>query len=432
MASEESIMRRSLFLGASAIVFVGAAVAMIAAAVLAQPLPVTSPSTQSADAAADVARQFYAAVNATIATGDAAPLRTVVASHFVDENPLPGVRAGRDGLEEYLAALHATSPGTRLMVEEMVAAGDRVVAQVRVAGDPSSATLRGFLVDQPPVWGAVDILRVAGGVVVEHWGQGDDLALTRPLAEVDLDLPAPAPRVVTLERLTMSHGATWQAPPAGARLLYLEAGALRIEMAPPQEETVSVAGAATGTHSQDAGESAPVMLSSGRSLLLPTDARCEATNVGAGEVRLLVATFAVPQIPNGDSLDAEPLPSGVTRQILAGDLATRTGVGPATLTLDRLSLARRTRLSLSSEPGPVLLAVTSGRLSAAVWGTAWLRRGADGVSVQRGEGNLVAGDGVLLHPGGLVVVQNADAGPSEVFMLTLRPTSGSTPVASST
>jgi hypothetical protein len=102
------------------------------------------------------------------------------------------------------------------------------------------------------------------------------------------------------------------------------------------------------------------------------------------------------------------------------------------LTLDRLSLARRTRLSLSSEPGPVLLAVTSGRLSAAVWGTAWLRRGADGVSVQRGEGNLVAGDGVLLHPGGLVVVQNADAGPSEVFMLTLRPTSGSTPVASST
>jgi len=144
-----------------------------------------------------------------------------------------------------------------------------------------------------------------------------------------------------------------------------------------------------------------------------------------------VATFSVQQIPNGDALDAEPLPSGVTRQILAGDLATRTGVGPATLTLDRLSLARWTRLSLSSEPGPVLLAVASGRLSAAVWGTAWMRRGADGVSVQRGEGNLMAGDGVLIHPGGLVAVRNADDGPSEVIVLTLRPESApaSTPSA---
>jgi ketosteroid isomerase-like protein len=424
-------MRRSLFLGASAIVFIGVAVAMIAAAALAQPAPVTSPNTQSADAAADVARQFYAAVNGAIATGDAAPLRTVVAAHFVDETPMPGVRAGREGLEAYLAALHAASSDVRLVVEEVVAAGDRVVAQVRVAGDESPAPLRGFLVDQPSFWGAVDVWCIADGVVVEHWGQSADLALTRTLTEVDLDLPTPAPRVVTLERLTMSHAATWQAPPAGARLLYLEAGALRIDMTATGETTASVAGSATTASASHAVSSEPVMLSAGRSLLVPADARCEATNVGAGEVRLLVATFSVPRTPNGDSLDAEPLPSGVTRQILAGDLATRTGIGPATLTLDRLSLARRTRLSLSSEPGPVLLAVTSGRLSAAVWGTAWMRRGADGVSVQRGEGNLMAGDGVLLHPGGLVVVQNADAGPSEVFVLTLRPESApaSTPSA---
>lgn len=424
-------MRRSLFLGASAIIFIGAAAAMIAAAVLAQPLPVTSSDTQGENAAADVARQFYAAVNATIATGDAAPLRTVVAS-FVDENPLPGVRAGREGLEEYLAALHAASPGTRLMVEEMVAAGDRVVAQVRVAGDPSSATLRGFLVDQPPIWGAVDVLRIADGVVVEHWGQSGDLALTRPLAEVELDLPVPAPRVVTLERLTMSHGATWHAAPTGARLLYLEAGALRVDLAASEEATASIAGSVTSGSTPNAVSSQPAMLSPGRSLLVPADARCAATNVGAGQVRLLVATFAVPHIPNGDSLDSEPLPSGVTRQILAGDLATQTGIGPATLTLDRLSLARQARLSLSSDRGPVLLAVASGRLSASAWGTAWMRRGADGVSVQRGSGALTTGDGLLLHPGGLVAVQNADDGPSDVLVLTLRPTSGSTPVETPT
>jgi predicted SnoaL-like aldol condensation-catalyzing enzyme len=414
-------MRQSLFLGATAIVFVGAAVAMIAAAVLAQPAPVTSPSTQSADAAADVARRFYAAVNAAIATGDAAPLRTVVAPHFADESPLPGVRAGRDGLEEYLAALHATSPGTRLMVEEAVAADDRVVAQVRTAGTEPQGALRGFLVDQPPLWGTVDVLRVADGVVVEHWGQSDDLALPRPLAEVGLDLPTPAPRVVTLERLTMRHGATWQAPPAGARLLYLEAGALRIDMAVPEDATASVAGSATGASMPNAASSEPVMLSPGRSLLVPGDVRRAATNVGAGEVRLLVATFSVPRIPNGDSLDSEQLPSGVTRQILAGDLATRTGVGTATLALDRLSLARRARLSMSSGQGPVLLAVETGRLGAAVWGTAWMRRGADGVSVQRGSGDLTAGDGLLLHPGGLVAVQNAGDGPSDVLVLTLRP-----------
>ena len=41
------------------------------------------------------------------------------------------------------------------------------------------------------------------------------------------------------------------------------------------------------------------MLSAGRSMLVPTDAPCQTTNIGAGTARLLVATFSLPQIPNG-------------------------------------------------------------------------------------------------------------------------------------
>jgi hypothetical protein len=279
--------------------------------------------------------------------------------------------------------------------------------------------LRDAVVAQSELWGAVDVFRIAGGKVVERWGQTDDLTLVRPATAVTLDFAAPTPRVLSLDRFTFEPDAGWSPPPTGPRLIFLETGALRLEVTPePAPGTLPVAGRENLRGKQS--EASQVMtLSAGGSSLVPADASLAMTNTGAGDTRALVVTFSVPRSPGGaPTVDA--LPPGVDDQTLAGNLSTDVRMGPAELVLAQVTLARHARLSLSSADGPVLVAVESGRLTVEPWGRGWLRQGSDGGIVGLEEQMLAGRDGLLLHQGGLATLQIAGDGPAVLLVLTLR------------
>jgi hypothetical protein len=414
--SEESTMRRPILLSSLLTLFVVAGVVLIAGSFLLQP----AAAPASAAGNTEVIRRFYAAANETIATGDTTALHAVVAPHFVDQDPVPGMKPDRGGLEGHLAALHAVVPDMELLVEAVVAGGDRAMARVAVRGGQGQTLLSGAVIDQPEPWGAVDVFRIAGGKVVERWSQTDELSLARPATAVTLDLPAPSPRVVSLERFTFEPSAGWSPSPAGPRLVFLETGALRLEMATPEPAPGVPPIAGTDTLGGDESDASRILtLSVSGSSLVPAGARLVMTNTGSGEARVLVATFSEPRTPGG-ALVADELPSGVAGQILAGGLATDVRVGAATLALGQVTLARNARLSLSSADGPVLIAVESGHLTVETWGRAWLRRGSDGMSVAPDEQVMARGDGLLMHQGGLATFQIAGDGPAIVHVLTLR------------
>ena len=111
-------MPRPMLLGIIAMLLSGMALALLASALL---LPQPAPPGRVLPDGTEVVDRFYAAVNETIATGDPAPVQQVVAPHFVEEHPLPGVRPGRAGLEEYLLTLHRSVPGLRLVAQIIVA-----------------------------------------------------------------------------------------------------------------------------------------------------------------------------------------------------------------------------------------------------------------------------------------------------------------------
>ncbi len=117
-------MRRHVILSSLLTFFVVAGVVLIAGSFLLQ--PAAPPVAASGNT--DVIRRFYAAANETIATGDTTALHAVVAAHFVDQDPVPGMKPDRSGLESYLAALHAAVPNMELLVEAIVAGGDRAMA----------------------------------------------------------------------------------------------------------------------------------------------------------------------------------------------------------------------------------------------------------------------------------------------------------------
>ena len=393
-------MRRIVLLGISTIL-IASGVGSVAAALL---LPSWPAPAIVATGSADTVGRFYAAANDVIATGDPAPIREVVPPDFVDADPLPGVAPGRAGLEAYLMGLHAANPETRLEAEEVIAAGDRVVARVAVNQGSDAAGPDGAIVDRSPPWSAVESFRVAGGYIVERRAGADELALVRPVAEASLAFVVPAPRVVTIKRFTFDPGARWDVVPVGPRLLVLEAGMLRLDRDGDQGQAVSQ----------------PVVLAEGGSVVVGAGDRYSATNFGSGLARLLVVTFTGPVASSLWATPDDAFLSGVTAQTLAGGVATEIGVGSATVSLARATLGRDAKLSLSSAEGPILLAIDAGEADMTAWGTARVQRGADGMSAFTREATLAAGDGLLLEPGGLVALRGAGAEAVEALILVVR------------
>jgi hypothetical protein len=396
--------------------FVVAGVVLIAGSFLLQP----AAPTASASGNTEVIRRFYAAANETIATGDTTALHAVVAPHFLDQDPVPGMKPDRAGLEDYLVALHAVVPNMELLVEAVVAGSDQAMARVAVRGGQGRLPLRDAVLDQSQPWGAVDVFRIAGGKVVERWSQTDELTLIRPATEVTFDIAAPLPRVVRLDRFTFEPNAAWSPSPAGPRLIFVETGALRLEVgtAELEKETAPVAGP-DSLVGDTSDTSRVVTVSAGGSSLVPTGARPALTNAGSGEVRALVVTFFEPRVPGGAPL-ADVLPPGVASQTLAGGLSTDVRLGAAALVLAQVTIARNAQLSLSSAAGPLLIAVETGHLTVESWGRGWLRQGNDGVSVGPDGQAMARGDGLLMHQGGLATLQIAGDGPAVVHVLTLR------------
>lgn len=416
-------MRRPMLLAVSGAALFSAAIALLAASLFLQTPSVAGPSTGGATSAT-VVRQFYTAVNMAIATGDMLAVHRVVAPYFIEHNPLPGQRSGREGLEDTLAALHAVSPDMQLVAETVVAGDAQIMVRVAVHGATLSAGLSGTVIGPFGFWGSVDVFRVAGGKIVERWSDTDGMAMTRLLANVSMELPVVSARVMTLERLRIAPGDHWTSLTLGPRLLYLEAGALRVNVespllyngpfnAAPKRGTAVVRETAAPPH--------VVPLSVGQPLVVPSGARVELTNAGEGVSQVLAVSFDVPRSPGGAQIVPENLPPGVDRQILVGGLATDVPIGSATLILEQMTLAPNAWVALSSAKGPTLLAVESGQLDVGPQGRVWMRRGSDGMSADIGEARLEVGDGLLLHPGSLSLLHDPDGEPAVALVLSLRP-----------
>ncbi len=103
------------------------------------------------------------------AAGDTAAVRDLVASDFIDHDPMPGQPAGVEGIEYVASTLHTAQPGLRFTVDDLVAEGDRVAIRWTLRG-----TSTGPMFGQPPSGrpveqSAVVIFRIADGTITERW-----------------------------------------------------------------------------------------------------------------------------------------------------------------------------------------------------------------------------------------------------------------------
>jgi predicted ester cyclase len=87
----------------------------------------------------------------------------------VDHSRPPGVAAGADGVRQQFDALRAALPGFRATILDQVAEGDKVVTRKVFTGTPDGG--------REVEINVIDIVRVDGGRIVEHWNVVDTAAV---------------------------------------------------------------------------------------------------------------------------------------------------------------------------------------------------------------------------------------------------------------
>src|SRR5262245_11565616 len=116
---------------------VSAAAVLVVAAATPTLQPLASDGRGAAVTAA-AAREFYAAEDKALATGDMQRLIAAVAPGFVDHRPGAATRQLRAGLISHVAALRIARPGARLTIQAILVEGDRALVYVSmVPPDPA-------------------------------------------------------------------------------------------------------------------------------------------------------------------------------------------------------------------------------------------------------------------------------------------------------
>ena len=111
------------------------------------------------------------------------------AADFVNRSPAPGQAHDREGLTQFNLAIRAAFPDLTVTIDDLIAEGDKVVWRWSARG-----TQRGELMGIPPTGREVTLTgisidRLAGGQIVERWGEIDNLGLLQQLGAI----PAPGP-----------------------------------------------------------------------------------------------------------------------------------------------------------------------------------------------------------------------------------------------
>jgi steroid delta-isomerase-like uncharacterized protein len=115
----------------------------------------------------------------------------LVGPDYVNHSPgMPNQPQGPEGIKAVVNMFRAGMPDLRVVIEDVIAEGDKVMMRYRIEG-----THEGELFGVPPTGRRVSIEsitveRVSGGMIREHWRVTDTLDMMQQLGAI------PAPEIV--------------------------------------------------------------------------------------------------------------------------------------------------------------------------------------------------------------------------------------------
>jgi steroid delta-isomerase-like uncharacterized protein len=134
--------------------------------------------SSTADANKAIVRRFFDEV---WNQGQLAVVDEIITPDAVDHSPMPGQQAGAAGVKELVADLRAAFPDLHMALEDQVAEADRVCSRWILSGTNQGSFLGMPATGQRVSVQGIDIVRLEGGKMVEHWLAIDQLGMLQQL-----------------------------------------------------------------------------------------------------------------------------------------------------------------------------------------------------------------------------------------------------------
>ncbi len=111
------------------------------------------------------------------------------AEDFVEHEEFPGISNDREGVKQFFAMLSAAFDGLRMDVEDLYVDGDTGIARVTIRGTHNGEFMGVAATGKEIAVPAIDIVRIADGKGVEHWGVTDAMAMMQQLGAIPEEAP---------------------------------------------------------------------------------------------------------------------------------------------------------------------------------------------------------------------------------------------------
>jgi len=120
--------------------------------------------------------------------GNISLIDELFAPDFVEHEELPpGIPAGSEGVKQLSTMFRSAFPDFKATIDDMIAEGDKVVVRGTWSGTHKGEFMGIAPTGKRVSFGVIDMVRIAGGKFVEHWGQMDNMGLMQQLGLI----PAP-------------------------------------------------------------------------------------------------------------------------------------------------------------------------------------------------------------------------------------------------
>ena len=113
--------------------------------------------------------------------GNFAVADELLATNLVDHNPFPGQAPGPEGVKQIATMLRAAFPDIHFTWDDKIVEGDKAVIRSTMRGTHKGEFLGIPATGKQVAVTGIDIVRIEGGKIVEHWGQQDTLGMMQQL-----------------------------------------------------------------------------------------------------------------------------------------------------------------------------------------------------------------------------------------------------------
>ena len=116
--------------------------------------------------------------------GDEAALEELFAEDVVDHGAIPGQPPGREGHKYQVRLFRSAVPDLRVTSEDIFSEGDKVAYRWTGRGTHEGELLGIAPTGNEVTFKGIDVLRIAGGRMVERWAEYNDLEVMQQLGVV--------------------------------------------------------------------------------------------------------------------------------------------------------------------------------------------------------------------------------------------------------